>query len=184
MSVLLFNKNNNYNINIKKNKFTTSMQYCHCLNTFIPYFCIFGLNIVSIGVILYLYFNDIPSRWYINPTILITCVSFVWGILAFIYQKCCDIFENKATTFYINRMDKKYYKLIPECCICMLRPQSVVFNCGHSGICHKCVKLLIDQNKSSKQIICHMCRVPVTKFNYGVYEKEEYNIKYCGEQNV
>ncbi len=42
-----------------------------------------------------------------------------------------------------------------ECCICFdCKPDAVIMECGHGGICYECAKTLIGVEPR----VCHLCR--------------------------
>lgn len=51
-----------------------------------------------------------------------------------------------------NRMSVSLAQI--ECCICMdSKPDAVIMECGHGGICYECGKHII-----ANEGVCHLCR--------------------------
>jgi energy-coupling factor transporter transmembrane protein EcfT len=130
------------------------------------YFCgILTCGISAVVTVVTLYTYHIPIKWTINPFYFLFAIVIITWITTYLYARYCRAGEAKLTKYWYEKLDKKYVAL-PECCICMERPQSVVFNCGHSGICHECVNGMVK---------CHLCRKIVTKFTYCVYDNVTYH---------
>lgn len=46
-----------------------------------------------------------------------------------------------------------------ECCICFdSKPDAVIMECGHGGICYECGKHLL----ASEPHVCHLCREDIS----------------------
>lgn len=92
--------------------------------------------------------------------------SFLWCCILY-QRKYCAKVEDHIEDHCYKRMDEKFEGKIPDCTICMIRPQSVVFNCGHSAVCRVCVRELRGKE-------CHLCREPLVTYTRGIYQTEEY----------
>ena len=130
-----------------------------------------GIFLVSGLATIYLWTNQNPNdndHW--STTLMYVSggiAALMWAAMLF-QKKYCIRIEKRVEDHCYNKLDEKYMDQIPDCSVCMEKPQSIVFGCGHSGICRNCAMKMRGKP-------CHICRQPIEQFTRGVYDEETYH---------
>lgn len=162
-----------------------SVSLFKCFNIF-SRISLFILSILVPSIVIYLWIEQIiPINDYMQNIIFLLCMvilMLVFWLFMLMHGVYCDSAEQKFEKYCYQRVHKRFDKLIrlsknldekfkyvvPECSICMDKPQSIVYNCGHSGVCRDCAILMRGKP-------CPFCRNIVKSITMNVYDSNDYH---------